>query len=751
MGKGNLTIQARLAAGALPISGVRIKISDSAGRVLYNLVTDENGETQRVSLSTVDRQFSLDPNYAGTPYTSYSLDAAADGFNKLHIYGVQIFDGETAIQPVPLTPMSEGQKIPALDKLHFGKHGVEMSGDRPPPYSISNAEPFVMRQVIIPNPITVHLGTPASNASNIQVPFIDYIKNVASSEIYSTWPQASLEANIYAIITFALNRVFTQWYRSRDYNFDITNSTAYDQYFVYGHTIYESISKIADEIFNQYVRRAGQIAPFFTSFCNGTTSTCAGLSQWGTVSLANQGKTAIQILRNYYPNDIEISQTDIITGIVVSFPGTTLRVGSTGLAVQTMQTYLNRIRRNYPAIPQITDDAGVFGESTKAAVTKFQSIFNMTADGVIGKSTWNRISYIYVAVARLAELNSEGTALGIGTVPPSTILKTGSSGVDVITLQYILSFIGRFYPTIPELTQDGIFGNSTAQAVMAYQQLKGLNSDGVVGANTWNSLYDTYWGVRDNVPLPEPGPETGYITHTVQSGDTLWKLAQRFNTTVAAIKALNNLTSDSLSIGQILRIPTMGESGGGQTPSTTHTVQSGDTLWKLAQRFNTTVAAIKALNNLTSDSLSIGQVLRIPTTGESGGGQTPSITHTVQSGDTLWKLAQRFNTTVAAIKSLNNLTSDSLSIGQVLRIPSAARSEMSIEHSYYAKSKFIDNDTANSVVNGNTNNSYIVLEDDTLPLIAQNFGTTAEEIKMLNNLSSNVLDIGQSLKIPNKN
>lgn len=280
----------------------------------------------------------------------------------------------------------------------------------------------------------------------------------------------------------------------------------------------------------------------------------------------------------------------------------------------------------------------------------------MSPDGAVGKATWNKISFVYVAVANLAGLNSEGTALGIGTVPPNTILRVGSSGVDVLTLQYILSFIAKFHPTIPTVVQDGIFGNGTAQAVIAFQRMMGMNPDGIVGPSTWNALYDAYWGVRDNVPIPPPAPpETDYIEYIVKQGDTLWLIAQRFNTTVAAIKALNNLTSDALSIGQVLRIPRTGAT----TPSFAYTVRAGDSLWSIAQKFNTTVAAIKALNNLTSDALSIGQVLQIPGS---------VITHTVSAGDTLWTLAQRFNTTVAAIKALNNLTSDALSIGQVLRI-----------------------------------------------------------------------------------
>lgn len=395
-------------------------------------------------------------------------------------------------------------------------------------------------------------------------------------------------------------------YRSRGHNFDITNSTAYDQYFVQGRPIYDSIGRIVDRIFNEYVRRRGHNAPYFTSFCNGTTATCQGLSQWGTVTLANQGLTPIQILRSYYPSDVEIAETDIVTGILSSYPGTPLRAGSTGLDVQTIQTYLNRIRRNYPAIPVITDETGAFRDSTKAAVTKFQSIFGLAPDGIVGKSTWYKISSLYTAVTRLAELDSEGGALGIGTVPPSSILRQGSSGPDVITLQYLLDVISEYYPEIPGLSQDGIFGSGTRQSVITFQQAMGLTADGVVGPLTWKALYDTYQGILQNVP-PQRPDETDTFRYTVQPGDTLWLLSKRYGTTVGTIKRLNGLNGDMLYIGQVLLIP---------VPQTgeyrEYTVQAGDSLWLLARRFGTTVEELMQLNGLTSDLIDIGQVLKIP-------------------------------------------------------------------------------------------------------------------------------------------
>lgn len=658
MAIGYLMIQARTAHDALPLSGVQIRVTDGQGNTIYELTTDESGETERVELETLDRSLSLDPDYAGTPFLSYDVLALADGFHSIHVAGIPILEGETAIQQIDFIPMQGNQRTPIVTEVEVGAPAASMTGGRYQEGPVTESR--VLRQVVIPNPITVHLGSPGSSATNVQVSFPDYVKNVASSEVYPTWPDAALRANVYAIITFALNRVYTEWYRSRGYGFDITNSTAYDQAFIYGRNTYESISRIVDEIFNEYVRRQGQTAPYFTSFCNGTSATCAGLSQWGTVTLANQGLNPLQILRSYYPKDVEIAETNAITGIVSSYPGVTLQTGSRGLDVQTIQAYLQRIRRNYPAIPAITDEAGVFGESTAAAVTKFQSIFNLTPDGRVGKATWNKLSYLYTSVTRLAELDSEGTSLGIGTVPPSSVLRLGSSGQDVITLQYLLNVAAEFNAAIPAPTQDGAFGRGTQQAVMAFQRAAGLSPDGVVGPLTWQALYDTYLGVEDIIP---PSPDTGFTEYVVRAGDTLWLLAQRYNTTVDAIKSLNGLTGNDLRIGQVLKIPTKGTPDGSYFE---YVVRSGDTLWLLAQRYNTTVDAIQNMNGLSGSALSVGQILRIPS---SGTAPAPNFEYTVRPGDTLWDLAQRYGTTVSAIKSLNNLSSDILNIGQVLLIP----------------------------------------------------------------------------------
>ena len=301
----------------------------------------------------------------------------------------------------------------------------------------------------IPETITVHLGAPTEDAGNITVDFPSYIKNSASSEIYPTWPDSSLRANIYAIISFALNRVYTQYYPSRGYDFDITNSTAFDQSFVPGRDIFENIGEIVDEIFNSYVRRVGTVEPYFTQYCNGTTVTCGGLSQWGTVELANQGYSPIEILRYYYGDNIEIVVDVPVMGTEDLTPGVILRFGSTGNEVTQIQMRLNRISKNYPAIPKISPVDGIFAEETDAAVRAFQSIFNLTVDGLVGNATWYAIQRVYAAVKRLNDLASEGLTPEEVTNLFTQTLMEGSRGRGVYELQYFLNFIANYNASVP--------------------------------------------------------------------------------------------------------------------------------------------------------------------------------------------------------------------------------------------------------------------------------------------------------------
>ena len=348
----------------------------------------------------------------------------------------------------------------------------------------------------IPQNITVHLGSPSSDAPNVTVPFIDYVKNVASSEIYPTWEPAALRANILAIVSFALNRVYTEFYRSRGYPFDITSSTAYDQYFVNGRSYFDNVSRIVDELFNDYLRRPGFVEPLAAKFCNGTTVTCAGLSQWGSQNLAQQGLNSTQILREYY-GDVEIVTDAPIRGNQQSYPGTPIRTGSRGPYVTVIQTELNRIARNYPAIPRIPEVDGIFGPRTEAAVRKFQEIFGLDVDGVVGKSTWYALVRLYTAVLSLSELRSQGQQFyAIDWSYPSG-LQQGARGDKVRHLQYMLSVLSEYIPQIPLIEVDGIFGPATRTAVLAAQGWLGLPQTGVVDEDTWDDIYDQFAGIEN--------------------------------------------------------------------------------------------------------------------------------------------------------------------------------------------------------------------------------------------------------------
>lgn len=353
----------------------------------------------------------------------------------------------------------------------------------------------------IPETITVHLGAPNEDAENVTVPFTDYIKNVASSEIYPTWPEAALRANILAQISFALNRVYTEYYRSRGYDFNITNSTAYDQAFVKGRSIFENVSKIVDEIFNEYIRRQGFVEPLLAHYCDGVQVSCDGLSQWGSVALANAGYKPFEILTNYYGDNIDLAMTDDIRSITDSYPAIPLKLGSVGNNVKMLQIRLNRISRNYPSIPKIDPVNGAFSYGTEDAVRRFQEIFGLTPDAIVGKSTWYKIQYVFNGIKRLNELDSEGLTLDEISKQYADMLERGDTGNEVKALQYYLNYLSAYEESIFELAVDGIFGEQTENAVLAFQRTYGLEPTGTVDELTWNTLYDAYLGIISSLPV----------------------------------------------------------------------------------------------------------------------------------------------------------------------------------------------------------------------------------------------------------
>lgn len=348
----------------------------------------------------------------------------------------------------------------------------------------------------VPQRITVHLGAPSASADNVTVSFSDYVKNVASSEIYPTWEESALRANILAIVSFALNRVYTEFYRSRGYDFDITSSTAYDQFFVRGRSFFSNVSRLVDELFNSYLRRPGFVEPLAAKFCNGTTVTCEGLSQWGSQALAQQGYNSTQILRSYY-GDVEIVANAPVQDYMSSYPGTPLRRGSVGPNVVVIQTELNRISQNYPAIPKVSAVDGIFGAATENSVTAFQEIFNLNPDGVVGPATWYALVRLYTAVTSLSELRSQGQRFYTIAWNKGRPLVPGDRGIQVEHLQYMLRVLAAYISQIPSVAVDGIYGSASRSAVLAAQGYFGLPQTGTVDLTTWDEIYDQFTGIEN--------------------------------------------------------------------------------------------------------------------------------------------------------------------------------------------------------------------------------------------------------------
>jgi peptidoglycan hydrolase-like protein with peptidoglycan-binding domain len=368
--------------------------------------------------------------------------------------------------------------------------------------------------VYIPAYIRVHLGPPNKDAENVTVPFLSYVKNVASSEIYPTWPQNAIRANMYAQISFALNRIFTEHYRSRGKDFDITSLSDYDQSFVYNRSIFEPMERIGNELFNDYIVRGDSIAPLFARYCDGRTSTCEGLSQWGSVDLANQGLTPFEILQRYYGNDIRIVRNAPILAITESYPGYPLKKGDQGTVVARVQNQLNRIRRSYPSIPETGTVDGIFGQKTEDAVKAFQEAFLLSPDGIVGKDTWYKMQYIYAAVMKLANVHAEGIRLE-GEIPRefSRTLKLGDSGKDVNIVQFFINNIASYNPGVPSVTVTSSYTPETMAAVQDFQRYAGLPVTGEVDSKTYEELYNEYQGTllaheslfRAEIPKKYPG------------------------------------------------------------------------------------------------------------------------------------------------------------------------------------------------------------------------------------------------------
>lgn len=406
---GFLRVDVNSAANQFPVTGAVVDIvsGEEQGKIVEELTTDESGQTEEITLPAPSVDLSLEPQNQ-RPYSEYSITVRAEGYEPVTISGSEILAGQLSLQPIRLTPLSEvsgpeiSVDIDIPEHTLYGIYPPKIPEDEIKPVGTSGE--IVLSRVVIPETVVVHDGVPSDrSAANYYVPYRDYIKNVASSEIYATWPREAIVANVLAIQSFTLNRVYTEWYRNKGYNFTITTSTAYDQKFIYGRNIFQSISEVVDDVFENYLSLPDVRQPIFTQYCDGKRVSCPGwMTQWGSCNLAEQGYSAIQILRNFYSSEMYINSAESIAGIPSSWPGYNLDIGSSGAPVRTIQEQLNVIAGAYPAIPSLVVD-GIYGENTQASVRKFQNIFGLTPDGIVGRQTWYKLSQIYVAVAGLAE------------------------------------------------------------------------------------------------------------------------------------------------------------------------------------------------------------------------------------------------------------------------------------------------------------------------------------------------------------
>ena len=405
---GNLNVIVTGTDSYSPLSSATIEIANTGepNRILESVNTDRNGQTGNIELSAPPREYSMEPT-DNQPYYEYNVKISAPGYQEGLVSGVQIFSGENGLQSIVLQP-SEQTPDYVYNPIVIGGHTLweyyPPKIAEPEIKPLSESGEIVLSRVVVPETIVVHDGVPGdSTATDYYVPYIDYIKNVACCEIYSTWPESTIEANILAIMSFTLNRVYTEWYRNKGYNFTITSSTAYDHKWIYGKTIYKNISQIADRLYNRYLARPNVKQPILTQYCDGKRVSCPNwMTQWGSKALGDDGFSAIDIIHYYYGSDMYVNEAEIVSGIPSSYPGYDLTIGSSGEPVITIQEQLNRIAQNYPAIPTVTVD-GIYGSATAESVRAFQSIFNLPVSGIVDFPTWYKISQIYVGVSKIGE------------------------------------------------------------------------------------------------------------------------------------------------------------------------------------------------------------------------------------------------------------------------------------------------------------------------------------------------------------
>ena len=412
MAQGYLQVDVVSDANSFPVQDADIVIArtEEPDEIIEETRTNSSGQTENLPLNAPPVELSLSPEETERPYAEYTIRITAPGFEPFVVSGTEVLADVTAIQGIRLRPLSNASAEEQIETVTIPDH--TLYGDYLPKIAESEIKPvietgeIVLSRVVVPQTVVVHDGVPTNtSAANYYVPYRDYIKNVASSEIYATWPRSAIVANVLAIMSFTLNRVYTEWYRNQGYDFTITSSTAYDHKWIYGRNIFESISVVVDDIFDNYLSRPGVKQPILTQYCDGRKVRCPGwMTQWGSCELGEAGYSPIEILRNFYGDDMYINTAEQISGIPASWPGYDLKIGATGDKVRQLQEQLDAISSVYTAIPDISPD-GIYGPATAAAVREFQSIFGLPQTGVVDFATWYKISHIYVGITRIAELS----------------------------------------------------------------------------------------------------------------------------------------------------------------------------------------------------------------------------------------------------------------------------------------------------------------------------------------------------------
>lgn len=412
MAQGYLQVDVVSDANSFPVQDADIVIArtEEPDEIIEETRTNSSGQTENLPLNAPPVELSLSPEETERPYAEYTIRITAPGFEPFVVSGTEVLADVTAIQGIRLRPLSNASAEEQIETVTIPDH--TLYGDYLPKIAESEIKPvvetgeIVLSRVVVPQTVVVHDGVPTNtSAANYYVPYRDYIKNVASSEIYATWPRSAIVANVLAIMSFTLNRVYTEWYRNQGYDFTITSSTAYDHKWIYGRNIFESISVVVDDIFDNYLSRPGVKQPILTQYCDGRKVRCPGwMTQWGSCELGEAGYSPIEILRNFYGDDMYINTAEQISGIPASWPGYDLKIGATGDKVRQLQEQLDAISSVYTAIPDISPD-GIYGPATAEAVRKFQSIFGLPQTGVVDFATWYKISHIYVGITRIAELS----------------------------------------------------------------------------------------------------------------------------------------------------------------------------------------------------------------------------------------------------------------------------------------------------------------------------------------------------------